>query len=474
MHNKFELPWLEVNKAIAQRKKEVKLAIAESGYQFENKNALSNVVIDAFHGEMHYGQDIHAVTALNKAWTDIISEGQEKYFRHNKKQPEDLQLVANSHLFDRLQNPEIEGVRGLNIPHKDIVVVPYSSTQLTINALLRRPKKNCDIALCPEGFYKGNAELAASAGLRIKTFPVSFDNDGCIIPEILDEYLTYYQPELAVLWLTMPGNPLIAQHSKVQLEQIARIVVKHNVDIFIDMLFDKMVPKGEYISFSNIQITDEQGNIHRIYDKTLIVAGNSKGFNATGPWKMGAAISGNTLWLAETREQSTAVTFQRETTHLIYAATANTTEEYILKNQKDMINRQQITDKIIATINERFEEEVLISYGKPKYGPFRGIRFCYELLEKAGIEDSWQLADFMLASAGIETVDFTTIGTNKLGIRINVACPRIGGDKNPDNLLQLFNRLAYLIDEIKMGLTYDKGLKRIGINEKVNINSYKL
>jgi len=474
MHNIFELSWLEVTKAIAQRKKKIKRAIAESGYRFGHKNALSHVVIDAFHGEMHYGPDLHAVTALNEAWTDIISEGQEKYIRHNKKQPEDLQLVAKSHLFDRLKNPEVEGIRGLNIPHKDIVVVPYSSTQLTINALLRRPKKDRDIALCPEGFYKGNAELAASAGLRIRTFPVNFENDGCIIPERLDEYLAYYRPELAVLWLTMPGNPLIAQHSKVQLEQIARIVIKHNIDIFIDMLFDKMVPKGEYIPFSNIQIIDEQGHRHLIHNRTLIVSGNSKAFNATGPWKMGAAISGNTSWLAETREQSTAVTFQRETTHLIYAATANTTEEYMLKNQKDMISRQQFTDKLIAIINEKFEEEILISHGKPKYGPFRGMRFCDELLEKAGIQDNWQLADFLLVSAGIDTVDFTTIGTNKLGVRINVACPRIGGDKNPDNLIQLFNRLAYLIDEIKMGLTYDKGLKRIGINEKVSVVPYKL
>ena len=235
MRNKFELSWLEIVKAIKKRKKKIKRAITESGCQFRNENALSNVVIDAFHGEMHYGPDPNAMTALNKAWTDIMSKSQDKYIHHSKKQPEDLQIIAKYHLLDRLLNPEVESITGLNISHKDIVVVPYSSTQLTINAMLRRPKKNCDIALCPEGFYKGNAELAANAGLRIKTFPVNFDNDGCIIPEILDEYLTYYQQELAVLWLTMPGNPFIAQHSKKQLEQIAKIVVKHDTDVFIDI-----------------------------------------------------------------------------------------------------------------------------------------------------------------------------------------------------------------------------------------------
>lgn len=72
MRNKFELSWLEIVKAIKQRKKKIKRAITESGCQFRNENALSNVVIDAFHGEMHYGPDPNAMTALNKAWTDIM------------------------------------------------------------------------------------------------------------------------------------------------------------------------------------------------------------------------------------------------------------------------------------------------------------------------------------------------------------------------------------------------------------------
>ena len=56
----------------------------------------------------------------------------------------------------------------------------------------------------------------------------------------------------------MSGNPLIARYSKEQLEQIATIVVKHNTDVFIDMLFDKRVPTGDYIPFPNIQINETQ------------------------------------------------------------------------------------------------------------------------------------------------------------------------------------------------------------------------
>jgi aspartate/methionine/tyrosine aminotransferase len=463
---------LQLAKAIEHRKKLVKAAIVASGYKFGNDSTLGDVIIDAFHGEMHYGADSSAAIALNEAWKDIISENQKKYIAYTKKQPESLQLLAISRLFERLTHSQINGISDININHQDIVVIPYSSTRLLIEALICRPKKDRDIALCPEGYYKGNAKLAANCGLRIQTFPVDLANDGVIIPEILDNCLTDNKNRTAILWMTMPGNPLIARYSKEQLEQIAKIVVKHNTDVFIDMLFDKMVPMGDYIPFPNIQINDEQGQPHLMYDRTLIIAGNSKNFNATGPWKMGAAISGNTSWLAETRERVSAVTFQRETTHLIYAGTANTSDDYIRHNQQDMMNKQQIVDKRINRINNKLGKEVLISYGKPKYGPFRGLGLTREFIEKAGIKDSWQFADFLLVGAGIESVEFILVGIGEIGVRINIACPRIRGDKNPDNLFTLFERLEYFIREIEAGLTYDDALKRINLNKKVSLQKF--
>jgi aspartate/methionine/tyrosine aminotransferase len=459
---------LQLAKAIEHRKKLVKAAIIASGYQFGN----DSTIIDAFHGEMHYGADSNATIALHEAWKDIFSETQKKYIHYTKKQPEDIQLLAISRLFERLTNLQMNGISDLKINHKDIVVIPYSSTRLLIEALTCRPKKDRDIALCPEGYYKGNAKLAANCGLKIETFPVDLANDGVIIPEIMDNYLTVNKNRIAVLWMTMPGNPLIARHSKEQLEQIAKIVVKHDIDVFIDMLFDKMVPMGEYIPFPNIQIHDDQGKPHFMYDRTLIVAGNSKNFNATGPWKMGAAISGNTSWLAETRERVSAVTFQRETAHLIYAGTANTSDDYITNNQQDLMNKQQLTEKLIKTINNNLGKEALISYGKPKYGPFRGLGLTREFIDKAGIKDSWQFADFLLVGAGIESVEFIVVGIREIGVRINIACPRIKGDKNPDNLFALFNRLEYFVREIDAGLRYDDAIKRINVNEKVNIKKF--
>ena len=465
---------LELTKAIERRRKNVKSSIAHLNILFQDRERKSNDLVDAFHGEMHYGPDADAVKNLNKAWAEVTSEKQEAYIKHNKKQPEVIQNLATERLFDRLTHPQIEGVSGIEIDPQEVVVVPYSSTRLLIEALGCRPLKNRSIALCPEGFYKGNARLANNCGLAIETFPVDLKNDGIIIPEKLDQYLTYKRNRVSVLWLTMPGNPLIAHHSVEQLEQVAQVIFKHDVDVFIDMLFDKMVPDGKYTPLTNIRVKDHNGQSHLMYDRCLVVVGNSKGFNATGPWKMGAAISGNETWLSAVREQSKAVTFQRETTHLIYAGTSNTSNAYIRRNQEDMMKNQERVDALIGQINSELGKEAIISYGYPKYGPFRGIGLQSELLEKANIEDSWQLADFLLAAAGIESVEFVIVGIKSIGVRINVACPRVRGNKSQDNLLMLFGRLKSLIEAIEDGLTYKSALDNLKIKRKVSLANFIL
>nr|VFK09559.1 MAG: Aspartate/methionine/tyrosine aminotransferase [Candidatus Kentron sp. LPFa]VFK25595.1 MAG: Aspartate/methionine/tyrosine aminotransferase [Candidatus Kentron sp. LPFa] len=461
--------YLRAVRAIKRRKKIVESALVTSGVTFGDGSTATEL-IDAFHGEMHFGASAAATDALNAAWADILMEDQIKYIQHDKKQPKALQAIATKFLFSRLINTEIDGIAGLNLDPSDTLVVPYSSTQLLIAALTCRPKKALDIALCPEGFYKDNVELAASAGLKLHTFPVDLENDGIIVPEILDNYLSA-SVRPSVLWLTMPGNPLIGRYNMKRIEQVARVVLKHDLDVLIDMAFDKIMPKGEFIPFPNIRVRDAKGQFHLMFDRTYAIVGNSKGINASGPWKMGAGVCGNRQWMRETHDTVTAVTFQRESAHLIQAGTANTSEDYLARNRNYLIKRQSQVTNMIDDINRHLGDEVLISYGKPEYGPFRGIRLSDPWLKKSGIEDSWQFSDLLLAGAGIDSVAFAVIGITGNGVRLNVACPRIKGIKSPENVGSLFIRLEFFLKEIDAYLDYVGALKRIGLTGKVNLRT---
>lgn len=463
------MDYLSMAKHMEKRKSKIRRSIAASGYSFSDGSQQSSDLVDAYHGEMHFGPDPASVNALNVAWSEIMHEQQECFIQHNKKQPYALCELIVEFLFERLRTPGVKGLEGIDVGVNDVVVVPYSSTQLLISAFHARPKKNRHQVLCPQGFYKGAAKLAAAAGVSIKTIPVDLHNDGVIVPQVLDNYLTRHHRETALLWLTMPGNPLIANHSVEQLEAIASIIVKYDMDVFIDMAFDKILPDGEYVPLPNVRVKDDSGQYQTLYERCFCVTGNSKGLGATGPWKLGAGVCGNRQWREDTLGLVTAVTFQRETTHLIHTGVNAVSRKYLENNQQSFKRQQYQLGQMIREVNAELKDEVFTSIGNPVYTPFHCLALHDHYLHKAGLADSWQLADFFLAGAGIESVELDLVGIRKPGVRLNVMSPRINGHKSPDNIYPLFNRLKELMKEVQQGLGYMEALKRIGVTDMVGL-----
>jgi aspartate/methionine/tyrosine aminotransferase len=447
------------------RRTMLKHRLAVSAYRFDDTDT-GHLLIDAFHGEMHFQPDSTAIAALNRAWQQILEGDQSHFIGHDKSQPESLQRLAIDILFERLRVPKAAGLAELPLSINDSIVVPYSSTQLLMAALQCRPKQHLSRALCPAGFYKGSAKLAQAAGLRLDTIPVDLQRDGVMIPERLDNYLAAHHRETALLWLTMPGNPLIASHSLPQLESIARILVCYDVDVLIDMAFDKLLPPGALLPLPNVRVPDATGRHRAIFERTFAVTGNSKGLGASGPWKLGAGVCGHADWRAATLERVTAVTFQRESTHLIQAGIEAVSETYLGANRQALRAIQQDAKRHILTTNRALGSDLVFAYGNPVYTPFLCLGLDTALLRGAGITDSCDLADFLLAGAGIESVPLDVVGIHHPGVRLNVAAPRIGGNKSPRHLDLLFARLQRLLREARRGLTYHDSLDRIGLQHQ--------
>ena len=292
-------PLLSVVRAAGKRQQHIVKALAKENLTFGSKNAYSGVM-DAFHGEMPFGMAPSAKRAVLDATHAILEERQDEFVEpdgmpYSKGQPRILQQLAADHLFRRFHRPT-PGVPGVRVKPSEVVLYPYTSTLLLEKALLSVAIPG-GVIVSPGAFYKSNASLAVSAGLRIRTFPTDVAKSGAIDPEHLSNAIAYYKRKgtFAAVLFTMPGNPLIAEYTLEELERIGRVILEHEVPVIVDTLFDRMIPDGRYIPLAAINVT-WRGRSHRLYDHIVSISGNSKGYNAPGPYKIGAIATGNETW----------------------------------------------------------------------------------------------------------------------------------------------------------------------------------
>jgi NAD(P) transhydrogenase subunit alpha len=188
-----------------------------------------------------------------------------------------------------------------------------------------------------------------------------------------------------------------------------------------------------------------------------------------GPYKLGAAITGNAAWRAAIRRQL-AVPLQRETTALARVVLEQTPPDFFERNREIMGQAQDQARRLCEKLEGRFGFPAVVPVGSSRQGPFLLIRLADQLVEQAGLADGWQLTELLLGVAGLETVAGPLMGLLEPIVRINVDAPRIGVKKDPALLEKVFDRLATLVQEILDGkVTYRRMLAGIGQPDQASL-----
>ncbi|WP_433711658.1 pyridoxal phosphate-dependent aminotransferase [Nocardia sp. CA-084685] len=420
-------------------------------------------VLDAYHGETGLPLADSAVAALDLAWRELMyTQPPDEYADgtlYHKRQPLVLRELAAHKLFGRLARP-IDGVPGVWVSAEEVIVCPYSSTMLLEEAVatLARPG---GVIVYPEGLYKSSGIHVEKYGLRMQACPVAPDDSFKIDPDLLASCLDYFaeRDELCGVLLTLPGNPVFTDYSAEELLAIGRVLVASGVPVICDMAFDCMVE--QHIPIAAVAVESDDG-VRRLYDQVLTITGNSKGYNAFGPCKLGAACSGDAEWLARIRQRLT-ISFQRESTHLARAVVEHTPESYFAQNRVRMLDQLDRAHRHIDAINTRLGAKVIRPLGS-RHGMFLTVVFDEAVLGKAGVETSAEIEDLLLAGAGIDSVALDRTGSERLGVRFNVLAPRKApGRESADLVDELFDRLEQLLSAIRNGLTYPKVLAERGL-----------
>ncbi len=161
-------------------------------------------------------------------------------------------------------------------PDTQIVVTVGGSE--AIDVVFRTTVNQGDEVIIPQPAfvcYEPLAEMAGGVPVIINT---KMENQFRLTKEELEEVIT---EKSKILVLPFPNNPTGAIMEREDLEEIAQVVIKHNMIVISDEIYGELTYGGKH----HVSIAEIPG----MKERTVIVSGFSKAYAMTG-WRLGYAL----------------------------------------------------------------------------------------------------------------------------------------------------------------------------------------
>ncbi|NEQ70502.1 MAG: aminotransferase class I/II-fold pyridoxal phosphate-dependent enzyme [Symploca sp. SIO2D2] len=471
-----------------------------------NGSETSPTIIDGFHGETHITPDV---------WNKLMDYQQQIYATNAACDPfatkyskastgsKELKTLCAQKLSSRLSQPH-ESIPGVSVSVDEVLCSFGSSTDLLDAALLSITLAyvaKCGFQngyiLMPEGGYKNNArhhqkvtKIVAGFGLKVSIipFPVAHENDMKVDASLVIPILHEIGDRLIGWHFTNPGNPFISPQTPQQMQEWADTIVRANRPFVVDAMFTEMLQPEDHIPL--MAMTSEvNGYQQDLAELGMMIGGTSKDYQMHAwPVYKTAYLYTKSSELRESVANQITASFQRQMTHGALIVLNQTRAEFFAENRQLMTTQQEKAQQILNEINTHFDEPVFAWLGnETKQGMFGCLQLTPSAAAQAGVKNSQDLADLLLAGAGVESVPLTSTGLgvfkadeylgikrDPLAVRLNLISPRIEtpnnqsvGIKSPDNLEKMMNRTAALMQNIiKRDRTLDSYLADIGLERQ--------
>lgn len=146
-----------------------------------------------------------------------------------------------------------------------------------------------DEILIPEPCFVSYGPTARFAGGKVVHVPTSVEHDFQVTAEAIERHIT---PRSKVLFLGYPNNPTGAVLRRETLEEIAEVVVEHDLLVISDEIYDRLIYGKAY----------ENGHtclpsIEALRERTVLLGGFSKNYAMTG-WRIGYACAPEPIYKA--------------------------------------------------------------------------------------------------------------------------------------------------------------------------------
>ncbi len=257
---------------------------------------------------------------------------------HNNK----LKVVEYSHSAGnesyRLKLAEYYRKLAIDVDHTQILVTTGGSEAILF-ALMSCLDPG-DEVIVPEPFYANYNGFAIAAGIKI--IPVtSYLDDGFSLPPI-GEFEKLLTPRTRGVIICNPNNPTGYLYSKEEMEQLGRLILKHDLYLFSDEVYREFCYDG-LPHFSAMHIKDAGRNV-------VMVDSVSKRYSACGV-RIGALVTRNREVISAALKFAQARLSPPSYGQIVGEAALDTPGEYFNQVQKEYTERRNLMVNMLNNID---------------------------------------------------------------------------------------------------------------------------
>jgi|Deesub1362A_J573_1020465.scaffolds.fasta_scaffold00004_137 aspartate aminotransferase len=234
-------------------------------------------------------------------------------------------------------------------------------------------------------------------------FVKTYEKDSFMLKaDALESHIT---PKTKALILNSPSNPTGLAYDKKTLEEIAEVVLKHNLYVISDEIYEKLVYDGvEHISIASLS--------KEMKEKTIVVNGLSKSHAMTG-WRIGFAAGPKEIIKAMTSIQSQSTSNPTSIAQKAAVEALTGPQDFIGKMREEFDKRRKF---LVSELNSIPSISCLVPTGA--FYAFPNTSALYGKSEK--ISSSSDLALYLLEEAKVALVPGSAFGDDDY-IRISYA-----------------------------------------------------
>lgn len=273
-----------------------------------------------------------------------------------------------------------------------------------------------DEVLIPEPCFVSYSPCTVLAGGTPVSIPTTLENEFRVKASQIEAAVT---PKTKALILGYPNNPTGAIISRQELEEIAQVVLKHDLIVISDEIYDKLTYVGTHTCFSSLPGMKE---------RTILLNGLSKAYAMTG-WRIGYAAGHPEIIAAMTKIHQYAI--------MCAPVTAQMGALEAIKNgQQEMRKMIESYDRRRRLVLKGFSEIGLDCF-EPK-----GAFYAFPSITKTGLS-SEEFAERLLREAKVAVVPGDVFGANGEGhIRCSYAA-------SVENITEAIERIGKFLKTIE-------------------------
>jgi len=286
------------------------------------------------------------------------------------------------------------------------------AVQLAMLALLQKG----DEILIPEPCFVSYGPTAIFAGADVVYVPTSVKTDFQVTAEDIESRITRRSK---MLFLSYPSNPTGAVLRRETLEEIAEVVVRHDLIVLSDEIYDRLIYGKAY----------EAGHtclpsIEALRERTILLGGFSKAYAMTG-WRVGYACAPKPIYDMMYK------------LHQYIIMSAPTASQYgavaaIRECQADVERMRLAYDQRRRTIVDGFR-----AAGLPTFEP-EGAFYCFPDIRSTGL-DSEAFAQELLEDEHVAVVPGDAFGPSGAGY---VRCSYANSLENIEEAVRRISRFV--------------------------------